>query len=108
MSRNYRPQVITLCGSTRFKEEFDRLDKELTLKGFIVLKPGVWAHSGDGIQSALTKRMLDELHKRKIDISDQIIVINKGGYIGESTRSEIDYALNVRKIPVGYIESIND
>lgn len=93
-------KVITLCGSTRFKKEFIEVQKKLTLKGHIVISVGLFGHSGDdevweGMDEGTltkTKEMLDDMHKRKIDMADEIYVINKGGYIGESTRSEIEYA----------------
>ena len=109
MVRNYK--VITLCGSTRFKDEFMRAQKELTLKGNIVISVGLFGHSGDNEvwenmdEGTLTKtkEMLDDMHKRKIDMADEIFVINVGGYIGESTKSEIEYALKNNKI-VNYLE----
>ena len=94
-------KVITLCGSTRFKDVFMMAQKRLTLEGNIVISVGLFGHSGDEEvwenmdEGALTKtkEMLDDMHKRKIDMADEIFVINKNGYIGESTRSEIDYAI---------------
>lgn len=83
--------VITLCGSTRFKEDFERVNRELTLQGNIVISVGCFGHSGD-VFSEADKIMLDDIHKRKIDMADAIYVINKNGYIGESTKSEIEYA----------------
>lgn len=83
--------VITLCGSTRFKEDFERVNKELTLAGNIVLSVGCFGHAGD-VFTDEQKVMLDEIHKRKIDMADAIYVINKDGYIGSSTKSEIAYA----------------
>ena len=85
--------VITLCGSTRFKEQFLEAQKHLTLEGNIVISVGLFGHSGDNeVWTEGTKQMLDDMHKRKIDLADSIYVINVGGYIGESTRSEIEYA----------------
>lgn len=92
--------VITLCGSTRFKDEFIEAQKRLTLEENIVISVGLFGHSGDdevwdGMDEGTiskTKEMLDDMHKRKIDLSDAIYVINVGGYIGDSTRSEIEYA----------------
>ena len=104
-------KVITLCGSTRFKDEFMEAQKRLTLEGNIVISVGLFGHSGDnevwedmdeGTLTA-TKEMLDDIHKRKIDMSDEIYVINVGGYIGTSTRSEINYAEELG-IPVRYLE----
>ena len=85
--------VITLCGSTRFKDAFLAAQKRLTLEGNIVISVGLFGHSGDAeAMNADTKAMLDDMHKRKIDMADEIYVINVGGYIGESTRSESEYA----------------
>ena len=92
--------VVTLCGSTRFKKEFMEVQKRLTLEGNIVISVDLFGHSGDSEvwenmdEGTLTKtkEMLDDMHKRKIDMADEIFVINVGGYIGESTRSEIEYA----------------
>jgi hypothetical protein len=89
-------KVITLCGSTRFKEDFERVNRELTLAGNIVISVGCFGHSGD-VFSDEQKIMLDDIHKRKIDMADAIYVINKDGYIGSSTRSEINYAIRIGK-----------
>ena len=89
-------KVITLCGSTRFKEDFERVNRELTLHGNIVISVGCFGHSGDSFTDE-QKVMLDDIHKRKIDMADAIYVINKDGYIGSSTRSEIQYALRTGK-----------
>lgn len=85
-------QIITLCGSTRFKEEFERVNRELTLAGNVVISVGCFGHSGDSITDE-QKVMLDEIHKQKIDMADAIYVINKDGYVGSSTRCEIGYAI---------------
>ena len=111
MSRNY--PVITLCGSTRFKNEFMEVQKRLTLEGNIVISVGLFGHSGDSeVWESMdegtltkTKEMLDDMHKRKIDMADEIFVINVGGYIGDSTRSEIQYAKDHNK-KVNYLEPV--
>ncbi len=103
MVGNYK--VITLCGSTRFKDEFIETQKRLTLEGNIVISVGLFGHSGDDEvwedmdEGTLTetKIMLDDMHKRKIDMADEIYVINVDGYIGESTQSEIEYAKETGK-----------
>ena len=103
--------VVTLCGSTRFKKEFMEVQKQLTLEGNIVISVGLFGHSGDEEvwenmdEGTLTKtkEMLDDMHKRKIDMADSIFVINVGGYIGDSTKSEIKYAKKLGKI-VRYLE----
>lgn len=88
-------KVITLCGSTKFKDEFLAAQKRLTLEGNIVISVGLFGHSGDDeVWTEGTKAMLDDMHKRKIDMADEIFVINVGGYIGESTKSEIEYAMS--------------
>ena len=97
--------VITLCGSTRFKEQFIEAQKRLTLEGNIVISVGLFGHGGDDeVWTEGTKAMLDDMHKRKIDMADAIFVINVGGYIGSSTRSEIEYAIKTGK-EVRYLES---
>lgn len=109
MIKNYK--VITLCGSTRFKDEFMKAQKDLTLKGNIVISVGLFSHSGDDEvwknmdEGTLTKtkEMLVDMHKRKIDMADEIFVINVDGYIGDSTKSEIEYATKTGK-KVNYLE----
>ena len=97
-------KVITLCGSTKFKDDFFREQKRLTLEGNIVISVGLFGHSGDNeVWTENTKEMLDDMHKRKIDMADEIFVINKDGYIGSSTASEIEYATKTGKI-VNYME----
>jgi len=99
-------KVITLCGSTKFKEQFMQAQKELTLQGNIVISVGLFGHSGDNeVWTEGTKEMLDDMHKRKIDMADAIYVINVGGYIGSSTKSEIEYAKQQSK-EVYYLEVI--
>ena len=84
--------VITLCGSTKYKDEFLQAQSALTLDGNIVLSIGVFGHTDNINLTSEVKAMLDDIHKRKIDMSDAIYIINKDGYIGDSTRSEIEYA----------------
>ena len=97
--------VITLCGSTRFKEQFLEAQKRLTLEGNIIISVGLFGHSGDEeVWNEGTKEMLDDMHKRKIDMADAIYVINVCGYIGSSTRSEIEYAKKQGK-QVLYLEN---
>ena len=86
-------KVITLCGSTRFKDEFLEAQKRLTLEGNIVISVGLFGHSGDDVVwTEGVKDMLDRQHLAKIDLADEIFVINVGGYTGDSTRREIAYA----------------
>ena len=98
-------KVITLCGSTRFKEEFLEAQKRLTLEGNIVISVGLFGHSGDDVVwTEGVKDMLDRQHLAKIDLADEIYVINVGGYIGDSTRREIAYAEYKGK-SITYLES---
>ena len=102
MLGNYK--VITLCSSTKFKDDFMRVQKELTLQGNIVISVGLFWHSGDNeVWTDNTKEMLDDMHKRKIDMADEIYVINVGKYIGSSTTWEIEYAVKTGK-KVNYLE----
>lgn len=104
-------KVITLCGSTRFKDAFMEAQKRLTLEGNIVISVGLFGHAGDnevweGMDEdtlTQTKIMLDDMHKRKIDMADEIFVINVNGYVGDSTKSEIAYAKEHGKV-VRYLE----
>ena len=104
MVQNYK--VITLCGSTRFKEQYMEAQKRLTIEGCIVISVGLFGHSGDEeVSKHGTKEMLDDMHLRKIDMADEIFVINVGGYIGESTKTEIAYAEKTGK-KVNYLEPV--
>lgn len=97
-------KVVTLCGSTKFKEQYIETQKRLTLDGNIVISVGLFGHSGDDeVWTEGTKAMLDDMHLRKIDMADEIMVINVGSYIGESTRKEIAYAES-KGITVRYLE----
>lgn len=96
------PTIVCLCGSTKFREEFRQANAKLTLAGKIVLTVGCF--HGDP-EWGSNKVNLDELHKRKIDMSDEVLVLNVGGYVGESTRSEINYAITNGK-PVRYLEPL--
>lgn len=94
-----RPEIVCLCGSTRFYDMFQAANYDLTMLGKIVLSVGFYPHSkaihghGEGVgHDSAEKVALDELHKRKIDLADYVYVLNVDGYIGESTRSEIVYA----------------
>lgn len=103
-----RPEIVCLCGSTRFHKLFDDVNKEFTLAGKIVLSIGcVISSDSELVITEEQKKMLDELHKRKIDLADSVFVINKNGYIGESTRSEIEYAKQLNK-PVIYLEKLKE
>ena len=93
-------KVITLCGSTKFKNDFIKISEKLSLEGNIVLSAGLCSHVDNKFISMIfpdIKKLLDEDHKAKIEMSDEIFVINPYGYIGESTKSEIEYAKELGK-----------
>ncbi len=99
-------KIVTLCGSTKFRDEFLAVQKRLTLEGNIVISVGLFGHSGDEeVWSETTKEMLDDMHLRKIDLADEIFIINKEGYIGNSTRKEIEYA-NKNGKGIKYMEPV--
>ena len=98
--RRLRPGITVLCGSTRFYDEFQKANYDLTMQGRIVLSVGFYPHAsaehghGEGVgHDSAEKVELDELHKRKIDLADDVLVeSDASGYYGDSTRSEIEYA----------------
>lgn len=97
------PWIVCLSGSTRFRTEFEETNRQLTMAGQIVLSVGVYGHA-DGIEITDTeKAALDALHLAKINLADEVLIINPGGYIGASTANEIAYATKVGK-PVRYLE----
>lgn len=92
------PTIVCLCGSTRFYDQWQRSIYELTMRGIIVLSVGFYPHSsfeahGQEVGCSINQKVrLDELHKRKIDLADEVLILNVGGYIGKSTQSELEYA----------------
>ena len=102
MDKKYK--VITLCGSIKFKEEFFKMQEKLTLSENIVLTPNFFQNIKKEEINEQTKKMLDGMHRQKIDMSDAIFVINVNGYIGESTKNEIEYAKSKNK-EILYLEN---
>lgn len=103
-----RPKIVCLCGSTRFKSAWYEQTKLLTYAGYIVLGVGDLNPNKPDTNEPIDpdlKARLDELHKRKIDLADEVLVLNVGGYIGVSTRSEIEYAVAHGK-KVRYLEEL--
>jgi hypothetical protein len=98
---------ITLCGSTKFKAEFEAINRQLSLEGNVVYSVAFFGHADNVPLTPEQKATLDEVHKRKIDNSDIIFVVDVDGYIGESTRSEIEYAESTGK-RVTYLSSYPD
>ena len=103
MKNKYK--IITLCGSNKFKDDFIEQQKRLTLMGNMVMSP--YLFFDDREISISDKVMLDDIQRQKINISDEIFVINKNGYIGESTKKEIQYAAICHKT-IRYMEKNND
>lgn len=103
-----RPKVVCLCGSTRFMDTFHEANRRLSLEGKIVLTVAIVTYDGSADQQRADpeqKRRLDDLHLRKIDLADEVLVLNVGGYVGESTRREIEYADRMNK-PINYLEAV--
>jgi hypothetical protein len=100
-----KPTVVCLCGSTRFHGEYTAQNERLTLDGKIVLSVGSFGHGRTVPLTDAEKAKLDALHLRKIDLADEILVLNVGGYIGDSTRREIEYAKK-KSVVVNYLEPV--
>ena len=96
-----RPEIVCICGSTRFVEEMRAANRELTFAGVIVVAPG----EADELVTEEQKAALDALHLRKIDLADRVLVVNPGGYVGQSTRREIAYA-DATGTPVSFTDPV--
>ncbi len=101
------PEIICLCGSTKFKTEFIRKASELTYEGKIVLTVHLFEHADSICLLPETGEFLRNLHLRKIDLADSIFIVNPSGYIGDSTANEIVYAEH-RGIPIEYLEALDE
>lgn len=102
-----RPEIVCICGSTRFVDEMSAANRDLTFAGAIVVAPGVFLRpedheAGESITHE-QKAALDALHLRKIDLADRVLVVNPGGYVGESTSREIAYARATSK-PISFTD----
>ena len=104
-----RPEIVCICGSARFVDEMRAANRDLTFAGVIVVAPGVFLRAGDHEATELItneqKIALGALHLRKIDLADRVLVVNPGGYIGESTSREIAYARANGK-PIAFTDSV--
>lgn len=98
-------KIVCLCGSTKFKEAFDKANKEETSKGNIVLTVAMFGHLEGLDMNSDTKKIFDEVHFDKILLSDEVLILNVGGYIGESTRRELNHAISNGKI-IRYLEPL--
>jgi hypothetical protein len=92
------PTVVCLCGSTRFLDAFREANRTETLAGRIVLSVGMFGHHEGLDMDGPVKAMLDRLHLAKIDLADEVLILNLDGYIGESTRRELAYARETGKV----------
>ena len=96
-----RPEIVCICGSTRFAAEMRAANRDLTFAGVIVVAPSETAESITDEQ----KTALDALHLRKIDLADRVLVVNPGGYVGESTSREIAYTRATGK-PISFTDPV--
>lgn len=95
-SANQKTKVITICGSLKFKEEMMKVAMQMELAGNVILIP-IFPTNDNYVCTLEESLILGQMHKEKIKMSDAIYVVNVNGYIGESTRSEIDYARSLNK-----------
>lgn len=103
--RKYRPVIVCLCGSTRFKDAYTEANKTETLAGKVVLSVGLLGHHEGLDMNGPVKQMLDTLHLFKVELADEVLILNVGGYIGESTRRELEHAKKLGKT-VRYLEAV--
>ena len=97
-------KVITICGSYKFKKEMIDIAEKLTLEGNCVLMPNELSRNSKDDYTLEEALMIDKMHKEKIKLSDAILVVNVNGYIGSSTKSEIEYAKNLNKEIMYYMD----
>lgn len=91
--KDWKPKIICLCGSTRFMDAFRSENLRLTLEGNIILTVGCDTKSDEELKiSAEKKTELDQLHLKKIEMADEVRIINVGGYVGSSTAREYAYS----------------
>ncbi len=106
-AKKHPAKIICLCGSTRFIDTFNEWRQKLTLDGKIVLSVEIVTSQSKEVDPQYSnpkvKQMLDELHLRKIDLAGEVMILNVGGYIGESTRNELNYAIKKGK-KITYLE----
>lgn len=101
-------KVITICGSYKFKKEMIDIAEKLTLEGNCVLMPNELSRNSKDDYTLEEALMIDKMHKEKIKLSDAILVVNVNGYIGSSTKSEIEYAKNLNKEIIYYMDILKD
>lgn len=96
-----RPEIVCICGSSKFMTEMRAKNRELTFAGVIVVAPS----EADVLPTPDEKVVLDALHLRKIDLADRVLIVNPGGYVGEATRREIAYAQEAGK-PITFTDPL--
>ncbi len=97
-------KIITICGSLRFMNEIMDIAEKMELKGNCMISPIYPTNSDKDAYTDEEAEMLDKMHKEKIKISDAILVVNVNGYVGESTKSEIEYAKSLNKEIIYYTD----
>lgn len=107
-TRTMKPEIVVLCGSSRFIDHMAVMAWEIEKQGLICLSLHLLPTSYSSLDSHQAEAegvaaQMDELHLRKIDLADRVMIMNVGGYIGDSTRAEIAYAEKVGK-PIEYLE----
>ena len=96
-----RPEIVCICGSARFADEMRAANRDLTFAGVIVVAPA----EEDFVVADEQRPALDALHRCKIDLANRILVVNPGGYVGESMRREIAYARAAGK-PISFTDPV--
>ena len=98
--------VITVCGSYKFKKEMNEITEKMALKGNCMLTPIELTKPNKEAYTKEEALMIDKMHKEKIKLSNTILVVNVGGYIGNSTKSEIEYAKSLNKEVLYYTDLV--
>ncbi len=101
-------KIITVCGSYKYKKEMIEITEMLTLKGNCMITPNELTKTNKDAYTEEDILMIDKMHKQKIKISDAILVVDVSGYIGSSTKSEIEYAKSLNKEIIYYSDIIKD
>lgn len=101
-------KIITVCGSLKFKEEMIKIAEKMELDGNCMITPIYPTNPDKDAYTDEEANMLDKMHKEKIKISDAILVVNVNNYIGNSTKSEIEFAKTLNKEIIYYTDIINN
>ncbi len=101
-------KVITICGSFKFRREMIEVAEQMTLKGNCILMPNDLSRPNKESYTEEEAIIIDQMHKEKIKLSDSILVLNKDNYIGNSTKSEIEYAKSLNKEIIYYTDIIEE